>query len=206
MKKVLFSHPQFIKSALKESDFPQLRDKEGRIMREIALIGRSNVGKSSLLNHLLQKKHFAKVSGTPGKTQLLNFFSIDQCITLVDLPGYGFASAAKTAQSKWAQGIEAYLNNRSELKLLLLLLDIRRMPSDNDLTFIKWATYYKRLFLIVFTKCDKVKPEARNTNIKKNLEYLKSVNENMSIDFLHFSIKDMKSRKRLIEKINEHLT
>ena len=100
MKKVLFSHPQFIKSALKEADFPQLRDKGGKTMCEIALIGRSNVGKSSLLNHLIQKKHLAKVSATPGKTQLLNFFSIDQRLSLVDLPGYGFASAAKTVQSK----------------------------------------------------------------------------------------------------------
>ncbi|MCK4934629.1 MAG: YihA family ribosome biogenesis GTP-binding protein [Simkaniaceae bacterium] len=205
MKKILFKIPKFIKSALKEADFPKLVDRSGKTMCEIALIGRSNVGKSSLINHLLQKKHLAKVSATPGKTQLLNFFSIDLELALVDLPGYGFASASKTAQEKWAEGIETYLHKRDELKLLLILLDIRRLPSDEDLAFFKWTIFYKIPHLVVFTKCDKVSPRERDENIEKNLIRLKTINENKDIPVLHFSIKDKNSRKQLIEKINTQL-
>jgi GTP-binding protein len=133
---------------------------------EIALVGRSNVGKSSLINHLLNQK-IARTSATPGKTQLINFFLIDEAFLLVDLPGYGFANAPLEEINKWSEAIDQYLNSRPSLKLLLLLIDCRREFSQEDLALIKWSEHKKIPLLLIFTKTDKLSKSEASVLLKK---------------------------------------
>jgi GTP-binding protein len=145
---------QFLLSTLTE--FPTLKDPKGNLLPEIALAGKSNVGKSSLINHLLNNKKVAKTSATPGKTQLLNFFLIDEKFLLVDLPGYGFAKAPPEEVKKWSLAIDTYLNTRPTLRLLLLLVDCRRGYSEEDLYLVNWAKKKQMPLLLIFTKTDKL--------------------------------------------------
>ena len=150
MKKCTFVHGNFLGSFL--TSFPEFRSKHGELLPEIAIAGRSNVGKSSLINHLLNHKNLARVSSLPGKTQTINFFNIDDTLIMADLPGYGFAKRSKTLQEEWAVGIDLYLKNRPSLKLLLLLIDSRRLPAEEELTLILWAEHYQKPILIILTK------------------------------------------------------
>ncbi len=123
---------------------------------QVAVAGRSNVGKSSLLNKLWNRKGLAKVSGTPGKTRSLNFFRIDDTFYFVDLPGYGYAKVAKSVKATWGSLIEQYLTTGQELAGLLLLLDSRRDPTDEDRQLINWLVDRRLPVLAVITKADKV--------------------------------------------------
>ncbi len=134
---------------------------------EIALVGRSNVGKSSLINCLCQRRQLAKVSGTPGKTRLVNYFLINDAFYLVDLPGYGFANVSRQEQGSWAQMMEQYLSGSEYLKHLLLLLDIRREPSDDDKQMAYWLQHYGIPCTIVATKADKLSKSAARTAASK---------------------------------------
>jgi GTP-binding protein len=181
---------KFIKSALVKADYPKWR------LSEVAFVGRSNVGKSSLINDLLQEKGLAKTSSIPGKTQLINFFSIDDKFAFVDLPGYGFAKVPDKIKATWGTAIDTYLNERENLHILLLLLDIRREPSVDDQAFVEWATFKKRRTLIVLTKCDKVSTNERQSQTAR---YKKAF---PGIDYLHYSIKDPKSRLALLHYLD----
>ena len=141
---------EFIKSATEPSTYP-----EG-IFPEIAFAGRSNVGKSSLINALTQKKNLARTSRTPGCTQLINFYTVNERLSFVDLPGYGFARVPDAVRKNWKPMIEKYLRERKNLLLLILILDIRRDPSEEELAFIQWLGLYNIPFLIVLTKIDKM--------------------------------------------------
>ena len=132
---------------------------------EYAFVGRSNVGKSSLINMLTGKKKLAKISTTPGKTQLINHFLINDCWYLVDLPGYGFAKASKKDRVKWGQMIDTYLQKRENLQCLFLLIDSRLSPQDNDLNFINRLGEVGIPFVLVFTKSDKSKQQEVAANI-----------------------------------------
>jgi GTP-binding protein len=123
---------------------------------EIAVIGRSNVGKSSLINALLSRKKLAKVSRSPGKTQLINYFSVDNTFYLVDLPGYGYARVAKMVKERWKSFIESYLKNNLQLKLILLLIDCRHDLMESDLLMYKWLNFYRIPYCIILTKRDKL--------------------------------------------------
>jgi GTP-binding protein len=123
---------------------------------EIAFVGRSNVGKSSLLNVLLGRKGLAKVSATPGKTQTINFFAVDQSYFFVDLPGYGYAKVPRAVQQAWRSLIEAYLADRDTLRAVVLLLDARHPPSELDLTMHRWLEAYGVPEIVVATKADQV--------------------------------------------------
>lgn len=123
---------------------------------EVAVVGRSNVGKSSLLNMLAQQKNLARVSKTPGRTQLVNFFSVEERAYLVDLPGYGYADVPASVQKTWDDMMHSYLSNREQLLGLVLLLDIRRMPSEHDMMMYEWLCDRGLPVLAVLTKCDKV--------------------------------------------------
>lgn len=194
MKKYAFSHARFLLSALEQ--FPELRDQHGSLMPEIAIAGRSNVGKSSLINHLFNHKNLARTSSTPGKTQTLNFFDVDNQLVLVDLPGYGFAKRSHDTQEKWATSIDRYLQNRPTLALILLLIDSRRMPTEDDLAFIEWAHHFHKPILIIFTKSDTLSEHERKKNTETALKFLNEA------DSIYYSIKDSRSRKALIDKIN----
>jgi len=123
---------------------------------EFAFIGRSNVGKSSLINTMMGRKSLARTSGTPGKTRTINFYNIENALYFVDLPGYGYARASKTESEKWGKMIEVYLQKRETLCRIVLLIDIRHEPSANDRMMFDWLQYYGRKFIIVATKADKL--------------------------------------------------
>lgn len=189
---------KFIASAFTRESFPKLITPSGQPMPEIAIVGRSNVGKSSLINHLLQRK-LAKVSPIPGKTQSINFFCIDDRIALVDLPGYGYAKAPKQTKDKWSELIDHYLQNRSTLELILILIDSRREPTEEDRAFVEWALFHKKPILFVFTKADKIKEEEKS---RKSLAFWEALKINSSsVHFLHYSIKDPRARIDLIGKL-----
>jgi len=129
---------------------------------EITFLGRSNVGKSSLINNLCNQK-IAMTSSTPGKTQLINYFLVNDKFYLVDLPGYGYAKTAKKVQNRWPQLIESYLQTSPKLKVIFMLMDIRRTPMEHDKTIITWLKTLKDVEVIfVLTKADKLSKSARN--------------------------------------------
>ena len=153
------NHAEFVTSSAKADQCPQ-PDKP-----EYAFIGRSNVGKSSLINMLTGRKKLAKVSGSPGKTILINHFIIDQTWYLVDLPGYGYAKRSKSERARWQKMIRNYLLTRTNLLTVFLLIDIRHEPQVNDLEFMEWLAVSQIPFTMVFTKSDKLKLSQKNEKI-----------------------------------------
>lgn len=152
--------------AAKPSQYPSIE------LPEIALAGRSNVGKSSLINTLLNRRNFARTSGSPGKTRTVNFYEINQSFRIVDLPGYGYAKAGKDQMESWAEIVNAYLSSRSNLRKVAQLVDIRHEPSPLDVQMYDWIRHYKMDGLVVATKADKVSRNelARNVaQIRKTL-------------------------------------
>lgn len=142
---------------------------------EIALVGRSNVGKSSLINKIVNRKNLAKSSSTPGKTRTINFYLINNSFNLVDLPGYGYAKVSKAEQQKWGKIIENYLKNRKQLRGAIHLVDIRHEPGNHDIAMKEWLSHYEIPILLVATKADKVSRGARQKQLqiisrKLNLE------------------------------------
>lgn len=202
MKTVPFNQAQFVASAFNHMSFPKMISPSGNPMPEIAVVGRSNVGKSSLINHLLQNGNLAKTSSTPGKTRSINFFSVDEKLALVDLPGYGYAKVPKDIRQQWAGMIDHYLENRQTLWLLLFLIDSRRVPTEEDCALIKWASFHRKPMLIVFTKADKLKEAQKRDNTLSSLNSLKNFLHSSPVHFLHYSIKTPLARMELIEKIN----
>jgi GTP-binding protein len=148
------------------------------LLPEYAFIGRSNVGKSSLINMLTDRKNLAKTSGKPGKTQLINHFIINKKWFLVDLPGYGFAKVSKSAKQKFQQFITNYFEKRQQLVSAFVLIDIRHEPQKIDLEFMEYLGISQIPFSIIFTKADKLKPNAINRHIEiYNKELLKTWEE-----------------------------
>lgn len=135
--------------------------------KEVAFVGRSNVGKSSLINFMTNNGKLAKTSSLPGRTRLINYFLINKEFLLVDLPGYGYAKASKEAQASWGTLLENYLKKSQNLKAVYLLLDIRHLPNDNDKQMIKFLYYYNIPTVFVLTKADKLSKAERNRNTIK---------------------------------------
>jgi GTP-binding protein len=202
MKKIPFAQAQFVASAFDKNSFPRMMTAEGSPMPEIALVGRSNVGKSSLINHLLRNGSLAKTSSTPGKTRSINFFSVDERLALIDLPGYGYAKVSKDIREQWSDMIDHYLQNRPSLQLILFLIDSRRDPTEEDCSLIKWASFHKKPLLLVFTKADKLTESERREKTLSSLDSLQNFMHTTPVHFLHYSIKDPRARIELIEKIN----
>ncbi|MCF8060935.1 MAG: ribosome biogenesis GTP-binding protein YihA/YsxC [Deltaproteobacteria bacterium] len=140
----------FVKSAFKPDQYPPA-DRP-----EVAFAGRSNVGKSSLINVLVQRRNLARTGSTPGRTQSINFFSLDDRLHLVDLPGYGFARVPREVQQAWKPMVEAYLQERKTLRAVVVILDIRRDPSGGDLDLLQWLRAYGIPAVVVLTKADKL--------------------------------------------------
>lgn len=156
---------EFLKSAFKESDWPT--DKKP----EIAFLGRSNVGKSSLINSLLMVRGLARTSSTPGRTQSLNFFTINDRFRFVDLPGFGYAKVPQAIKSSWGEMVTSYLANRSQLMLSIHIVDSRHEPTKQDLQLHEWLEHSNKPRLIVATKSDKLS----NNELRKNLEHIVKV-------------------------------
>ena len=147
---MVIKNVEFIKSATRPAHYP-----EGDLP-EIAFAGRSNVGKSSLINVLVNRKSLVRTSSTPGRTQLINFFDVNGEFTLVDLPGYGFAKVPLAVKKQWGPMMETYLSKRSNLRGVVLILDVRRTPVAEDVQMLQWLTAYAVKPIIVVTKCDKL--------------------------------------------------
>lgn len=190
-----FQSAKYFKSAVSICTLPNFAHQP-----EIAVVGRSNVGKSTLLNHLFGTKNLVKTSSSPGKTRALNFFIVDDQLVFVDLPGYGYAKVSKEEKKKWGGLIEDYLNNRPQLNILLLLLDIRREPSQDDLTMLDWIEHSQMPTIVLLTKVDKVKPSQRVSQTKQITSRLKG------LPHVHYSATKNIGRKALIAKIHELLT
>lgn len=144
---------------------------------EIALAGRSNVGKSSFINTLIQRKNLARTSSKPGKTQTLNFYLIEDTLHFVDVPGYGYAKVSKSERTKWGQMIETYLTQREQLKAVVSLVDLRHAPSQEDIQMYQFLKYYDLPVIVVATKADKIprgKWNKHESVIKKALDFDKS--------------------------------
>lgn len=143
-------NPTLEKIAVKPDQYPHSD------LPEIALAGRSNVGKSSLINSLVNRKNLARTSAKPGKTRTVNFYNVDEKFRLVDLPGYGYAAVSKSDKDDWAQIIDTYLHSRENLREVILLVDIRHEPTDNDLMMYQWILEMGFSGYVVATKLDKV--------------------------------------------------
>ena len=150
---------------------------------EIAFAGKSNVGKSSLINGLMNRKSLARTSAQPGKTQTINFYNINDAMYLVDLPGYGYAKVSETEKQKWGQMIENYLHTSKQLKVVFLLIDIRHAPSANDKTMYEWILYQGYEPIIIATKLDKLKRSQVQKQVKILREGLGLKKESILIPF-----------------------
>lgn len=203
MKPFHFEQGEFVASALQGSQFPILRSAEGKVLPEIALVGRSNVGKSSLINHLLGSSNLARISSTPGKTQTINFFAIDQQLALVDLPGYGYAKVPKHVRNTWAKGLQDYFESREPLRLILLLIDSRRAPTQEDLAMASWSASHRKPLLVVFTKSDKMPKKELDESITNSLKLLFQINHLVFADSVVFSIHDRRAKEQLICAVNK---
>lgn len=184
----------FLISAFREDQYPP-PDRA-----EIAFAGRSNVGKSSLINVLVNRKGLARTSSKPGRTQSINFFSVDKALYMVDLPGYGFARVPVKVKISWKHMVETYLRNRSNLKAVVVILDIRREPSSGDLELLGWLKYYDIQTIPVLTKTDKLsrqKAKMRADMIRNTLVDFSPVSHTL------FSAKTRQGRKEILEIIKQ---
>lgn len=150
----------FIKSAFEKGHYPPPE------RPEIAFAGKSNVGKSSLINVLVNRNKLARTSSTPGRTQALNFFNIGSNLCFVDLPGYGFAKVPLNIKASWGRMVETYLESRENLKAVIVIMDIRRELSEDDTNLINWLTEYRRGVIPVLTKVDKLNRKERDTRTR----------------------------------------
>ncbi|WP_067140654.1 ribosome biogenesis GTP-binding protein YihA/YsxC [Oceanivirga salmonicida] len=185
---------EFVISAVNIKGYPE------NLKKEFAFIGRSNVGKSSLINSLTNKKNLARTSKTPGRTQLVNFFKINNSFLFVDLPGYGFAKVPIAVKKDWGKIIENYLTSERD-KILFLLLDIRRIPSQEDMQMLEWLEHYNIEYYIIFTKNDKLSNNQRFKQLKEIRKKLEFSNEDV---FFHSSLNNT-GKDELLEFIGECL-
>ncbi len=161
---------------------------------EIAFAGKSNVGKSSLINGLLNRKSLARTSAQPGKTQTINFYNVNQAMYLVDLPGYGYAKVTQEIREKWGKLIERYLHGSKQLKAVFLLIDIRHEPSENDKRMYEWIVWNGYDPIIIATKLDKIK----RSQIQKQLKLIRTgLNVKAGTQILPFSAETRQGRDEI---------
>ena len=175
---------EFVTSATNPAQYPPVK------YPEMAFAGRSNVGKSSLINTLVNRKRLVKTSSTPGRTQLINFFDINNLITFVDLPGYGYAKVPTAVRKKWGPMIETYLSGRNTLLGVVVILDIRRTPREEEQNLIAWLEHHAIARIMVLTKTDKLSKTKR----EKQRAAVANALEVDTSDLILFSAKSRKGR------------
>lgn len=185
----------FVKSGVKPTHYPEYD------YPEIAFAGRSNVGKSSLINTLIQRKDMVKTSSRPGCTQLINFFLVNDELSLVDLPGYGYAKVSKKVRAQWQPMVETYLSTRENLLGLVLLIDIRRDPRKEEFEMAEYLAAKNIPFLVVLTKADKLS----RTQQSKRLSAICSQLDRDRNGVILFSAKTRQGRQTILEEINNLL-
>lgn len=169
---------EFIISAMRKSQYPEDN------LPEFMLVGRSNVGKSSFINTIINRKNMARTSAVPGKTQTLNFFLINKDFYFVDVPGYGYAKVSKQLKNKFGMIIEDYITSRNNLKMVFMLVDFRHKPTEDDIIMYNYLKYFNIPVTVIATKCDKVS----KNNYDKNTKLIKSsLNLIDSDNFIMFS-------------------
>ncbi len=188
--KLKFQDAKFLITVVKGNAIPSYHP-----LSQIAVVGRSNVGKSTLLNHLFRSKNLVKTSSTPGKTQAINFFNVGDELIFADLPGYGYAKVPERQRKQWAELIESYL--KTEPHLILFLLDIRRKPSEQDIQMYDWIVASGLPCIVVLTKVDKVK---RGERARQTQEILSRIN---NFPHVYYSATRNEGRSQLIGKIAE---
>lgn len=189
---MIITAAEFVTSAVKPAQYPP------PAFPEIAFCGRSNVGKSSLINTLVNRKHLVKTSRTPGRTQLVNFFMINQTFSFVDLPGYGYAKVPVAVRKNWGPMIETYLTSRENLKGVISLLDIRRTPGEEEINLMNWFSAHQLACVWVLTKADKLS----KTKQQKQLSAISRI-LGLSPEYLIlFSAKTRQGRDAVWQKIN----
>lgn len=157
---VIIKSADFITSAVEKDQYPKLN------LPEVAFVGRSNVGKSTAINSITNRRKLARTSSTPGRTRLVNFFGINNKMILVDLPGYGYAKISKTEKAKWGKIIENYINESENLKRFVLLVDSRHKPTEDDLIMLDYMRHFGKEIVVVGTKLDKLKRNDRKKSEK----------------------------------------
>ena len=185
---------EFIKSAREPSQYPK------DSLPEVAFAGRSNVGKSSLINTLVNRKRLARTSTTPGRTQLINFFTVNNRISFVDLPGYGYARVPVSVKKEWGPMVEKYLKERDSLRLVILILDVRRDPSEGDLSLVEWLHFSGIDSLFVLTKIDKISKNRIRVRQHRIKELLGSSADS---DILLFSAKTGEGKNAVWKEIGK---
>ena len=194
--------PLTIKSSEFIKSIKSLKYRPEPLLAEFAFVGRSNVGKSSLINSLLQRKKLAKISSTPGKTQLVNYFLINNEFYFVDLPGYGFAKVSKKIKDEWQKYIEAYIVNNDQLKCLFLLMDARHGIKDNDFEMLSWLEHRELAYRIIFTKIDKLNRKKFYEIIRKSE---KKYNVQLNNLFYPYSSTKVSGREEILKEINSFI-
>jgi GTP-binding protein len=189
---MIIKSSEFVKSAVKPSQYPATE------LPEIAFAGRSNVGKSSLINTLINRKRLVKTSSTPGRTQLINFFIINKAFLFVDLPGYGYAKVPASVKKSWGPMVETYLSTRKTLQGVVLIMDIRRKPGLQELNFIEWLDYYSISRILILTKIDKL---SKTKQIKQRLLIEKDLGEDNS-DLILFSAKSRRGKDAVWDAVD----
>ncbi len=182
--------------AVRESQYPTEK------LPEFLLVGRSNVGKSSFINTLINRKNFAHTSSKPGKTQTLNFYNVNESFYLVDVPGYGYASVDKQTQAKFGLMIEEYLMNRDSLKRVFLIIDYRNKPMEDDLLMYNFLKYYHKEVTIVATKYDKVS-QSKRAKIEKALNSAFDLQDTDNI--IYFSSVTKEGKDKVMGIIDSYL-
>ena len=186
---------QFVTSAVKPDQYPMADQPE------VAFAGRSNVGKSSLINTLVNRKSLVKTSSTPGRTQLINFFMVNQALMLVDLPGYGYAKVPLAVKRQWGPMVETYLAKRTSLRAVVLLMDLRRSPGPEERNFLAWLAHYRIAAIPVLTKADKLSKSKQNNQRRVIVQALGLKDDSAIL----FSAKTRQGKERLWRRIESLL-
>ncbi len=196
LKTLNLNKAEFIRSAVKKEDFPRDR------LPQVVFSGRSNVGKSSVINKILNRKNFARVGAAPGKTTHINYFLIDKAFYLVDLPGYGYAKVSKTERDRWGKLIETWFADTSLMTLGVMIVDSRHRPTEDDCTMCNWFQESGRPFVVVANKLDKVK----KSELAANLD---TIRETLALDekvlLIPFSAEKGTGREQLLNLILDHV-
>ena len=205
MKNLKFAKAEFLLSALDNKSFPIFKQDNGQFFPEIVIAGKSNVGKSSLINHLLNAKKLAHISSKPGKTTTINFYKVDNQVILLDFPGYGYAKQSQELKKQWVKNFDIFLNERKTIKLLLLLIDSRRDVSADDIIFYKWAAEKNIPCGIILTKSDKLKKNALNNKNRDVLNVFQKECATPPKFCICYSINVLEGKKILVAQLRTHI-
>ena len=190
---MIIKSAEFVTSAVKPSQYPPA------VLPEIAFAGRSNVGKSSLINTLVNRKRLVKTSSTPGRTQLINFFNINEEFSFVDIPGYGYAKVPPSVKKTWGPMIETYITTRKTLKGVVLIMDLRRIPGPEEMNMLDWLNHHGIPSVPVLTKSDKLSKTRQQKQLKEISNTLSADKDNLIL----FSAKSRQGKDEVWDAVKQ---